>query len=197
MLLLKPIRLLALALCLTLFLEAGLDSRHQAYREVYLLSLEAYDVAQTPLEKQKSAWVIAQLYLKGKGLTKNIKQAVKWHKRAANYGQVEAMEYLIRYYFATQNNLEKGVFWAHKAAVKGSDLGISSVGLFFEQANEMEKAAKWYEKGAALKGSYSMYYLGMMYKKGLWYHKDKKKALYWLQKAAKAGNVKAKKVLKD
>jgi hypothetical protein len=175
--------------------QAATDDRYQAYREVYLLSLEAFDATKSAKEKHEAAWVLAQLYEAGKGVPKDAKKSLKWYKRSAKYGGVKAMEYLIRHYFSVKRDLEKGVYWAHKAAMKGSDLGISSVGLFFEQADELEKAAKWYQKGAANEGLFSMYYLGMMYKKGVWYHKDEKKALFWLQKAAEKGNKKAQKLL--
>lgn len=176
-------------------LQAVTDDRYQAYKEVYLLSLEAFDTA-TDSHKHEAAWVIAQLYEAGKGVPRNFEKALQWYRRAAKHGSLKAMEYLIKYYFSVKRDLEKGLFWAHKAAVKGSDLGISSIGLFFEQAGELEKAAKWYQKGAANEGAFSMYYLGMMYKNGVWYHKDEQKALEWLEKAAKSGNKKALKVLK-
>ena len=193
---LQPIKILVLLSCLFLLSQAARDDRYQAYKEVYLLSLQAYDSATQVKDKSEAAWVLAQLYESGKGVAKDLQQSLKWYKRSAKYGSIKAMEYLIRYYFSVKRDLEKGLFWAHKAAVKGSDLGISSIGLFFEQANELEKAAKWYQKGAAGEGVFSMYHLGMMYKNGIWYHKDDKKALFWLQKAAKKGNTKAQKALK-
>ena len=186
-----------LFLAFTTGVFATTDGRFQAYREVYLLSLEAFETAKIPKDKNEAAWVLSQLYQDGKGVTKDLSKALKWCKRAAKYHNVKAMEYLMRYYFSTQRDLDKGVYWAHKAALEGSDLGISSIGLFFEEAEEFEKAAQWYKKGELLQGANSIYYLGLMYKNGVWYHKDLEKADEFFLKAAKLGHKKAQKALKN
>jgi len=180
-----------LLLLLSSWLYAQTPQNHQAYREVYLLSLEAFENANTAKEKKEAAWVLAQLYKAGKGVTKDEAKALKWHKRAAKYGSVKSQEHLISYYFSVRNDWEKGAFWAFKAAKNGSDLAMSSLGLFFEQAGDYEKAAKWYQKGADSKGANSMFYLALMYHKGVWYHKDEIKALFWFKKASSLGHKKA------
>jgi uncharacterized protein len=177
---------------LLLTLHANTDERHRAYHEVYLLSLEAFERSSDKKEKAKAAWVLAQLYKDGKGVSANAKKSLKWYRIAGKYEHLKSMEYLMRYYFSVEKDVEKGIIWAYKAAVLGSDLAMSSIGLFYEQAESYETAASWYEKGFKAKGANSTYYLGLMYYNGHWYEKDKEKAKPYFEEAKRLGHKKAK-----
>jgi len=114
--------------------------------------------AWAPLAEQGYAKAQASLgwmYHTGNGVTKDMKQAVKWYKRAAEQGHTIA-----------QNNL--GVIFEDGLAGKV----------------DLKQAFGWYKKSAEGGYSFAKFNLGRMYADGLGTSKNIKEARYWLESAS-------------
>jgi len=106
------------------------------------------------------------MYRDGTGVTKDLKQAVIWFRKAANQGNDTA-----------QNNL--GVMYEDGEGV----------------TKDLKQAVSWYRKAANQGNEYAQNNLGVMYESGRGVTQDLKQAVSWYQKAANQDNLSAKKNL--
>ena len=115
---------------------------------------------------------LGDCYEKGLGVEKDLKEAVKWYRMAAEQGYARAQSVLGWYYVNGRVTIDpkEAIKWYTKAAEQGytgSPQGLVQVEL------------------------------GDCYAKGLGVEKDLKEAVKWYRKAAEQGHAQAKKRLRD
>ena len=115
----------------------------------------------------KAAYYLGTMYLNGRGVTKNEKEAVKWISRSARKGEAEGL-------FLMGTLYARGI-----GGLEASD----------------RRAASYYLR-AAKAGSVRAYWqLGIRYERGQGVPRDLKQAIVWYEMAAKAGNSAAERAL--
>lgn len=122
------------------------------------------------IQKAKNGDKIAQFKL-GYSYSRNNnnEEAVKWFKKSAKQGYLNAQSYLASYYkwgVGVKKNIEKSNFW-------------------------YKKAYKSYKKKALEGDVSSQVFIAACYQRGEGVKKNTKKAIKWYKKAMKQGNIKA------
>ena len=112
-------------------------------------------------------------------------QSYKWYRKAAEYGNIPAAEWLINY------KHELIPEWFLKAAERGDAhaqylWGKSLMHTVDVEVNEAE-VVKWLQKAADQNHAYAQYYLGRMYSDGRGTSQNYAAALELFKKAADAG----------
>jgi len=90
-------------------------------------------------------------YANGEGVTKNLEEALKWYRMAAEKGNTSAMYNLGDAYLKGEGvtkNLEEAVKWYRMAADKGDDAAMYSLGYAYANGEGVTKnyqeAINWY-----------------------------------------------------
>ena len=121
---------------------------------------EVQKVAEQGLAEAQN--VLGVMYLHGRGVAQDDKQAVAWFRKAAEQGDVDAQRLL-------------GVMYVDGKGV----------------AQDYKQAAAWYRKAAEQGDAKAQFLLGMMYDFGLGVVQDNKLAYVWSSVSAANGDVEA------
>lgn len=125
-------------------------------------------------------------------------EAIEWYEKAAEAGIAEAMVRLGDvYYLADDVNINddgKATVWYKKAVEAGDTSGEAYWGLGVLSNNERDKFRN-YKQSAEAGCSLGMYGLGNCYLNGEGTNPNENKGVYWLRKAANAGDISAMKDL--
>jgi len=104
--------------------------------------------AQDPLAQ----YVLGVLYLEGKGVSANPKQAIRWFLRAAEHGVTEASRSLGEVFSVGKigsKNYKEAVFWYKRAAESGDPESQANLGLMIANgrgaAKDLVQGAMWLE----------------------------------------------------
>ncbi|GBC07421.1 hypothetical protein RclHR1_07450009 [Rhizophagus clarus] len=137
-------------------------------------------------------------YEKGKGIEKNLEKAFYWYQKAAENGNVVAMDNLVICYYngeGVEKNLEKAFYWCQKAAENGNENSMGNLANCYKNGEGTEKNSEksfyWYQKAAENGHVKAMDFLGICYENGEGTEKNLEKTFYWYQKAAENGYNKA------
>jgi hypothetical protein len=141
---------------------------------------------------------LATAYEIGKGVEKDLKQAVYWYRKAAEQGHADAQFNLVLAY-ETGNGVEQdfkqAVYWYTKVAEQADPITQFNLGLDYENGNGVEQDSKqavyWYTKAIEKGYSKAQYKMGLAYETGKGVVQDFKQAVYWYTKAAEQGFSKA------
>ena len=141
-----------------------------------------------------SQYLVAFAYQNGVGVSKDLAQAAKWYRKAAESGNRRSMEILGTLYERGLGGLPKddvqAVNWYRKAAEAGDAFGMESLGSNYEHGQgglpkDDAQAANWYRKAAEAGNKFGMNSLGIMYESGRGgLAKDEVQAESWYRKAA-------------
>lgn len=118
---------------------------------------------------------VGVMYANGSGMTKQLEEAYKWFKKAADKGMEEAKE-------AVKKIEKEGLV---STEVKNGDAAFDK--------KEYDKALTWYQQGADKGYSEAMYKMGLIYELK---HKTSL-AREWYKKAIAGGHLKAKEALEE
>lgn len=100
--------------------------------------------------------MLADMFYEGKGINQSYEEALKWYKKAANKGLISAQFTLLD-------------LWDNGKEVKP----------------DFRTAYKWIKYWAEKKDSSDFQYkLGLIYLEGKYLKKNRKKAIFWIKKAA-------------
>ena len=94
---------------------------------------------------------------------------ISWYKKAADGGIVNAMVKLGICYQSgsyVEQNMERSIDWADKAAALGNVWGLKQMGLYYLACGEMEAAAAYFQAAMQQGDEESPLYLGRMYLHG-------------------------------
>lgn len=149
-------------------------------------TLEAYD---------KLAW----MYLNGRGVAQNDREALKWYTEAAKSTasadhmiMVGAMYLDGRGVPPGQASDREALGWFKKAAEKESAVAQTEIGRMYEHGRGVKRnyqiAAVWYRRGANGGDPGGQFRLGRLYEMGLGLPKDSDEAVKWYREAVKNGS---------
>jgi len=130
------------------------------------------------------------------GVTKDVTEAVKWYRMAAEQGNATAQNNLGFCYAngqgATKDEPE-AVKWYRKAVEQGNATAQNNLGTCYANGRGVTKdeaeAVRLFRKAVEQDYILAEYNLGRMYLNGLGVTKDEIEALKWFRKSAERGNV--------
>jgi len=144
-------------------------------------------------------FTLGMFFLDGQfGLAKDVVEAVKWFRKAADQNLAVA-ECQLALCYAEGQGVEKNeveaVRWLRKAADQGDAEAQYSLGVRYENghgvARDETEAIRWLRKAAEQNLPLAQYYLSCCYHNGQGVTKDEAEAVKWLRKAAERNNAKA------
>ena len=134
-------------------------------------------------------------YQNGKGVSKDMTEAVKWYRKAAEQGHATAQCSLGVCYDngnGVSKNPEEAVKWYRKAAEQGHATAQNNLGVCYDNGEgvdkDMTEAVKWYRKAAEQGYAQAQCNLGLCYEYGKGVSKDMAEAVKWYRKAAEQGH---------
>jgi len=141
---------------------------------------------------------LGHCYHYGFSISKNINDAEKWYRQAADHGNARAMFFLgVIYEDGGVGDIntdfrKEAVKWYRQAADLGDAQAMRQLGTCYKFGKGVRysesEAAAWYQKAADLGDEEAMYQLGLAYVNGWGIKKDKKEAVRWYRQAADHGN---------
>ena len=158
-----------------------------------------------PISTNVSAMVqfkLGESYYKGEGVNKDVVEAIKWYRMAAEQGHASAQYQLGLWYddgFGRLVDATLASMWYHKAAKQGLPIAQFKLGCLYESNKSVTNASEavtWYRKAAEQSYPAAQSALGHCYENGIGVDKDVTEAMKWYRKAADQGDEKAKKRLK-
>ena len=140
---------------------------------------------------------LGYMYLDGKAVERDIEKGVEWYTKAADLGDISAMnnlgnlyktgEEVVRDGEKVEQDGEKAIEWYTKAADSGNTSAMYNIGYMYMEGEAVEqdgeKAIEWYTKAVDLGNTDVMDDLGYMYAKGEGVEQDDDKALEWYVKS--------------
>jgi TPR repeat protein len=136
-------------------------------------------------------------YHYGRGVEKNLDQALKLYEASASFENTTSMVNLSFIFMMDQTllNLEKAFEYALRAAQLDNPTAMNNVGWSYHKglgvSLDIHQAIFWYKRASNLNNAESMYSLGTIYEEGL-VEGGLKVADTWYKKAAKLDHPKAK-----
>ena len=182
----KPAILLAVSLCIILlgavFIYEKAYNNEPTIDELKLLANQGDIDAQNKL---------GAAYFNGKGVEKNIAEALRWFSQSAEKGYAKAQYNLGIMYYVGQGvpqNQAEAVKWFSEAARQGLADAQYNLGVMYYQGagitQNYPEALKLYSRAAQKGHALAQYNLGLMYLQGNSVPKDTVKAYMWLSLAA-------------
>ena len=128
------------------------------------------------------------------GIEKDLEEAVKWYRKAAEQGYARA-QYNLGHCYEYGKGVEKNeietVKWYRKAAEQGYAVAQNGFGFCYDNGTGVEKneveAVKWYRKAAEQGYARAQYNLGVCYDNGTGVEENEIEAVKWYRKAAEQG----------
>jgi hypothetical protein len=151
--------------------------------------------------------ILAEIYEKGVGVPKDLAEAKKWYRKAAEVSVLRApaeqgfanMQYLIGELYYKGEAYPEALAWYRKAAAQGDSSSQFMIGSMYANGEGLKKnldeARKFYRLSAEGGGSLGPTFLGLMYAEGDGVPKDATEAYAWLNIASAKGNSMAKREL--
>lgn len=136
---------------------------------------------------------VADGYYYGKGVDTDYTEAIEWYEKAAEAGIADAMVKIGDMYLMGDGvNLdeEEAAVWYKRAVEAGDTSGEAYWGLGVLSNNEWDTFRN-YKQSAEAGCSLGMYGLGNCYLNGEGTNPNENKGVYWLRKAANAGDISA------
>ena len=138
-------------------------------------------------------------YEHGKGgVSQDMKEAVKWFRKAAENGNSAAQSNLGIFYDygkGVQQDYAEAVKWYKKSAEQGNPQGQNNLGWCYQKGKGVQQdyaeAVKWYKKSAEQGNTSAQYSLGMCYYGGKGVPQNYSEAVKWLRKSAEQGDATA------
>ncbi len=142
---------------------------------------------------------VGMLYLSGRYVPKNAKEAAAWFEKAALQGLASAQFNLGVLYQRGEGvaeNAQLAVFWFQSAAEQNEPRAQHNLAAAYAEgrgvARSYEKAVEWFTKAANTGLLQSQYSLGRLYETGTPVNPpDNEKARFWYEKAAAQGDTDA------
>ncbi len=158
------------------------------------LKFQLYKNAAIKHDEVAAQFELANAYYTGKGVTKDIDQAVKWYRKVAAKGYVVA-QHNLGVIYGVQEDYLKAAKWYRKAAEQGdvraqnnlADLYMRGLGFPIDKT----EAIKWYGKAAEKGYKVAQYNLGVVYNYGDGIQKNYSQAFNWYRKAAEQNHAEA------
>ncbi len=151
----------------------------------------------------KAQNALADFYFHGRVVSKDLKKAFFWYRKAARKGDRTAERNLGWAYWhgsGTAKDPVRARTWLRKAARAGDGKSMNLLGAFLLSVKDQDsatRAAVWFRKGAQAGNREAMFNLGALYDRGEGVPLDYGKAAHWWKKAARRGDTAAQTGLGD
>jgi len=146
----------------------------------------------------KAQYNLAFMYYKGKGVTQDYKQAVKWYRKAAEQGYASAQFNLAFMYDkgkGVTQDYKQAVKWYLIAAEQGDVKAQYNLAFMYDKGQgviqDYKQSVKWYRKAAEQGNVRAQYNLAIMYRKGRGVIQSNNNSYIWNAIAAANGNERA------
>ena len=143
-------------------------------------------------------------YYAGKGVEKNLAEAVKWLRKAAEQGHAMAQYRLGDCYEfgeSVARDIAEAIKWYRRSAEQGHAEAQCMLGCHYADGDGVEEnlteAVNWYRKAAEQGDVNAQCSLGLYLYAGKGVEKDVAEAMKWLKKAAVQGNAQAKQAVRQ
>ncbi len=141
---------------------------------------------------------LGDMYLRGKGVERDLQKSIGWYEAAAKQGHVEAPVNLAAIYHNEEDgipkDLRKALKWLKAAAREGHPEAQNRIGYMYyhgeEGLRDFQRAFQWFKAAAKQGHVEAQYSVAHAYYHGKGVPRDPKKALKWLKTAAKGGGIK-------
>lgn len=147
--------------------------------------------------------LIASCHEAGVGKKQSYAEAMEWYRKAADAGDVTAMNELGTYFYhgyGVKKDRIEAIRWHRKAALLGNATSMAWVGWMHQDGSGVRKdyveAMRWYRMAADAGNATAMYSLGLMYELGNGVKRSISEARKWYQLALNAGHEEARAALK-
>ncbi len=168
-------------------IENKLGNKDKA-KKCFLFAVEHIsDLKSKPLGQNR----LGYMYSEGLGVQKNLTEAIKWYRKAADQGDALAQNNLGRCYMNGEGlpkDPYEAVLWYRKAAEHGLSVAQNALGSCYMTGLGLEKdpyeAVLWYRKAAEHGLEIAQNNLGSCYFYGEGLPKDNYEAVKWYRKAA-------------
>jgi len=137
-------------------------------------------------------------YTTGKGVARDLPEAVAWYRRSADQGHADAQSFLGLCYGVGQGvaqDLSEAVAWFRRAADQGHATAQRSLATCYYKgegvAPDLSEAVAWYRRAADQGDAVAQCSLGMCYHAGQGVAQDFSEAAAWLRRAADQGHAEA------
>ena len=131
----------------------------------------------------------------GRGVSRDVEQALEWWRKGAEAGDGRAMANLAVCYRlgnGVDRNLAQALAWCRKGVEAGDGRAMANLGFFYERGEGVERdlgqALAWYRKAAEAGDGAAMVSVGVCYQNGRGVERDLGQALAWFRKGAEAGD---------
>jgi TPR repeat protein len=139
---------------------------------------------------------LGEVYAIGEGVPRNLPEAAKWFRKAAEQGDASAQLKLGVMYvggFGVVRDVPEALLWYKKAAAQGSTEAMLELGKLYQHGLGVPKsgpeALNWYTKAADKGNVAGELQVGYIFRDGLEdVPHDYEQALKWFRKAAQQGN---------
>ena len=138
------------------------------------------------------------LYFEGDGVIVDKQESVKWFRKAAEQGDIEAQNNLGALYYNgedVEQDYKEALKWYKLAAEQGESSAQGNIGLCYYFGNGVtqnyEDAVKWIKLAADKGEGYFQYWLGICYYNGEGVTQDYKEAVRWFKLAVEQGDANA------
>lgn len=143
-----------------------------------------------------SAYGLGDAYRWGDGVEKNMREAERWYRHAAESGYASAWLELGALSLDEFEKPAEAYEYFKKAVDLGVTFGLVLMGDYYEAghggANGHAEALRWYRKAADLNDAYAHYLIGELYREGgEGLNADPVEAIRWYQSAASLGDASA------
>ena len=137
---------------------------------------------------------LAEMYLEGWGVERDLQQALRWYQPAANQ-RYPLAEYKIGLIYqrgdrTVPRDRAKAITWFRKAADQGFARAQNDLGYAYEQGlgvrRNLQAAADWYLKAAKQGWGKAQINVALLYERGRGVERNYKEAFYWFRKATGA-----------
>ena len=160
-----------------------------------------YEKAVAWLEKAAEAehasaqYALANIYLAGEAVAKDVTKATELFTRAAKQGHDYAAYQLGKQFLQgeeTEKDVEAAIKWLKQSAAANNQYAQYSLGKLYLDGEKVEKdirtAITYLKKSAAQNNAFAEYRLGRFYLRGGYVEADVKEAVQWLEQSASQGN---------
>ena len=160
-----------------------------------------YEKAVAWLEKAAEAehasaqYALANIYLAGEAVAKDVTKATELFTRAAKQGHDYAAYQLGKQFLQgeeTEKDVEAAIKWLKQSAAANNQYAQYSLGKLYLDGEDVEKdirtAITYLKKSAAQNNAFAEYRLGRFYLLGEDVEADVKEAVQWLEQSASQGN---------
>ena len=143
----------------------------------------------------KAQLALAQLYLRGDGVSKDPAEAARWYREAAEHNDANAqyaLGVLLERGIGVDKDPIQALLWFQRAAQQGHPAALTNTGVAYSMGQivprDYAKAFSYFQRAADAGVAQAQFNLGLLYENGLGVEKNPVMAYRWYSAAAAGGD---------